>query len=109
MSSRHTSPDGTPKYTNRLAQESSPYLIKHSHNPVDWFPWGQEALAKARAEDKPVHLSVGYLSCYWCSRLEEESFEDEQVAAFMNEHFVNIKVDREERPDIDSIYMAAGR
>jgi uncharacterized protein YyaL (SSP411 family) len=81
--------------------------LKHAHNPVDWFPWGQEAFAKAKAEDKPIHLSVGYASCHWCFVLERESFEDEETAQIMNEHFVNIKVDREERPDIDNIYMTA--
>jgi uncharacterized protein YyaL (SSP411 family) len=92
---------------NRLANENSPYLLQHAGNPVDWYPWGEEALSKARAEDKPVFLSVGYAACHWCHVMEHESFEDEDTAAIMNEHFVNIKVDREERPDIDSIYMQA--
>lgn len=104
---RHKNPDGTPKYTNRLARETSPYLQHHKHNPVDWFAWGEEAFAKARTEDKPIHLSVGYSSCHWCNVLAAESFEDEAVARIMNENFVNIKVDREERPDIDNIYMTA--
>ena len=97
----------THKYTNRLINETSPYLLKHSHNPVDWHPWGEEALNKARDEDKPIFLSVGYASCHWCSVMERESFENEATAALMNEQFVNIKVDREERPDIDNIYMTA--
>jgi uncharacterized protein YyaL (SSP411 family) len=92
---------------NRLADETSPYLLQHKDNPVDWYPWGEEALEKARREDKPVLLSVGYSACHWCHVMERESFEDEETARMMNEHFVNIKVDREERPDIDSIYMSA--
>jgi uncharacterized protein len=92
---------------NRLAGETSPYLLQHKDNPVDWYPWGEEALKKAREEDKPVLLSVGYSACHWCHVMERESFEDEETARMMNEHFVNIKVDREERPDIDSIYMSA--
>src|SRR5579875_295900 len=92
---------------NRLAGETSPYLLQHKHNPVDWHPWGPEALAKARAEDKPIFLSIGYSACHWCHVMERESFENPQIAALMNEHFVNIKVDREERPDLDSVYMAA--
>jgi uncharacterized protein YyaL (SSP411 family) len=95
------------KHTNRLAGETSPYLLQHAHNPVDWHPWGEEAFAKARAADKPVLLSIGYSACHWCHVMERESFEDETTAALMNEHFVNIKVDREERPDVDNIYMAA--
>src|ERR1051325_227481 len=93
--------------TNRLAHEVSPYLQQHAHNPVDWYPWGAEALAKARAEDKPIFLSIGYSACHWCHVMERESFEDESVARVLSEHFVSIKVDREERPDIDSIYMTA--
>jgi uncharacterized protein len=92
---------------NRLANETSPYLLQHKDNPVDWYPWGEEALKRAREEDKPVLLSVGYSACHWCHVMERESFEDDETARMMNEHFVNIKVDREERPDIDSIYMAA--
>ncbi len=92
---------------NRLAQESSPYLLQHANNPVDWYPWGEEALHKARAEDKPIFLSIGYSACHWCHVMEHESFENERIAALMNELFVNIKVDREERPDLDSIYMDA--
>ena len=95
------------KYTNRLSQESSPYLLQHAHNPVDWHPWGPEALEKARREDKPIFLSVGYSTCYWCHVMERQSFENEQIAAEMNRLFVNIKVDREERPDVDQLYMTA--
>src|ERR671938_152822 len=95
------------QHTNRLIHETSPYLLQHAHNPVDWYPWGEEALAKAKAEDKPILLSVGYAACHWCHVMEHESFEDEQTAAKMNEHFVSIKVDREERPDVDSVYMAS--
>jgi uncharacterized protein len=95
----------TYKHTNHLAREKSPYLLQHAHNPVDWFAWGDEAFAKARAENKPIFLSIGYSTCHWCHVMERESFEDEKVAAFLNEHFVSIKVDREERPDVDKIYM----
>ena len=93
--------------TNRLAAESSPYLLLHAHNPVDWYPWGPEALARAKAEDKPIFLSVGYSTCFWCHVMERESFSDPSIAALMNEEFVNIKVDREERLDLDEIYMLA--
>ena len=92
---------------NRLAGETSPYLLQHAHNPVDWYPWGPEALERARREDKPILLSVGYAACHWCHVMERESFEDPDTAALMNEHFVTIKVDREERPDVDAIYMDA--
>ncbi|MBV8229034.1 MAG: thioredoxin domain-containing protein [Planctomycetaceae bacterium] len=92
---------------NRLAGETSPYLLQHAHNPVDWYPWGPEALARARAEDKPIFLSIGYSACHWCHVMEHESFEDPEIATLMNKYFVNIKVDREERPDLDQIYMAA--
>jgi uncharacterized protein YyaL (SSP411 family) len=92
---------------NRLARESSPYLLQHAHNPVDWYPWGEEAFARARAEDKPVLLSVGYSACHWCHVMERESFENPEIAARMNAGFVNVKVDREERPDVDHIYMQA--
>jgi len=92
---------------NRLAQETSPYLLQHARNPVDWYPWGEDALRRARDEDKPILLSVGYAACHWCHVMEHESFEDESTAALMNERFINIKVDREERPDIDGIYMQA--
>jgi len=96
---------GSPKHTNKLINESSPYLLQHAHNPVDWYPWGEEAFARARDEDKPVIVSIGYSACHWCHVMEHESFEDEETAALMNEHFVNIKVDMEERPDVDKIYM----
>src|SRR5512135_3651392 len=92
---------------NRLAQETSPYLRQHADNPVDWHPWGEEALARARTENKPILLSVGYSACHWCHVMAHESFEDPEVAAAMNRLFVNIKVDREERPDIDQIYQSA--
>ena len=93
--------------TNRLIHETSPYLLQHAHNPVDWYPWGDEAFKLARAENKPIFLSIGYTACHWCHVMEHESFEDDETAAMMNEHFVNIKVDREERPDLDAIYMDA--
>src|SRR3989442_16030495 len=93
------------EHTNRLAQEKSPYLLQHAHNPVDWYPWGEEAFAKARRENKPIFLSVGYSTCHWCHVMAHESFESEEVAAIMNREFVNIKVDREERPDVDRVYM----
>ena len=93
------------KHANRLAKEKSPYLLQHAHNPVDWFAWNDEAFAKARRENKPIFLSVGYSTCHWCHVMERESFEDERVGRFLNEHFVSIKVDREERPDVDKIYM----
>ncbi|HEV3182457.1 MAG TPA: thioredoxin domain-containing protein [Steroidobacteraceae bacterium] len=97
----------SPKYTNRLASETSPYLRQHAHNPVDWYPWGNEAFERARKEQKPIHLSVGYSACRWCHVLERESFEDEATARILNDNFINIKVDREERPDIDRIYQIA--
>jgi uncharacterized protein YyaL (SSP411 family) len=92
-------------HTNRLANEKSPYLLQHAHNPVDWHPWGQEAFDKARAEDKPIFLSIGYSTCHWCHVMERESFENEGIAELLNRHFVPIKVDREERPDVDRVYM----
>ncbi|HEY3253819.1 MAG TPA: thioredoxin domain-containing protein, partial [Polyangiaceae bacterium] len=95
------------KHQNRLVSETSPYLLQHAHNPVAWYPWGPEALARAAAENKPILLSIGYAACHWCHVMERESFEDEAIAAQMNESFVCIKVDREERPDLDEIYMAA--
>jgi uncharacterized protein YyaL (SSP411 family) len=94
-----------PKFTNRLINETSPYLLQHAHNPVDWFPWGEEAFEKARSEDKALLVSIGYSACHWCHVMEHESFEDEETAKLMNENFVNIKVDMEERPDVDQIYM----
>ena len=95
----------TANHTNRLAQEKSPYLLQHAHNPVDWFAWNDEAFTKARTENKPIFLSIGYSTCHWCHVMERESFEQETTGKFLNEHFVSIKVDREERPDVDKIYM----
>lgn len=95
----------TPNRSNRLINSNSPYLLSHAHNPVDWFPWGNEALEKSKAEDKPIFLSIGYAACHWCHVMERESFENPDIAAILNEHFVPIKVDREERPDLDHIYM----
>src|ERR671924_160519 len=92
---------------NRLAQETSPYLLQHAGNPVDWYPWGEEAFERARREDKPILLSIGYSACHWCHVMAHESFEDPEVAAVMNRLFVNVKVDREERPDLDQIYQSA--
>ncbi|MFY8045948.1 MAG: thioredoxin domain-containing protein, partial [Chitinophagaceae bacterium] len=92
---------------NRLASETSPYLLQHAHNPVDWYPWGEEALLLAKQQDKPILVSIGYSACHWCHVMERESFEDPATAAFMNEAFVNVKIDREERPDLDHIYMDA--
>src|SRR5690606_14527792 len=97
----------TKEHRNRLAQETSPYLLQHASNPVDWYPWGEEAFALARENGKPVLLSIGYSACHWCHVMAHESFEDEQTAKLMNRLFVNIKVDREERPDIDRIYQMA--
>jgi hypothetical protein len=108
VTSSGTSSESAPartSHTNRLAHEKSPYLLQHAHNPVDWYPWGEEAFAKARRENKPVFLSVGYSTCHWCHVMAHESFENEEVAAIMNREFVNIKVDREERPDVDRVYM----
>ena len=93
--------------SNQLINENSPYLLQHVNNPVDWYPWSEEALAKARVENKPIFLSIGYAACHWCHVMAHESFEDGETASFMNEHFINIKVDREERPDLDNIYMQA--
>src|SRR5947209_8144539 len=94
-------------FTNRLVHETSPYLRQHAHNPVDWYPWGEEALRRARELDRPIFLSIGYSACHWCHVMEHESFEDPEVARLLNDHFVSIKVDREERPDLDQIYMTA--
>src|SRR5947208_14488726 len=94
-----------PAHTNRLAKEKSPYLLQHAHNPVDWFPWGPEAFEKAKKENKPILLSIGYSTCHWCHVMERESFENEKIAKLMNDWFVCIKVDREERPDVDRAYM----
>src|SRR5260370_28527078 len=92
-------------FTNRLGQEKSPYLLQHAHNPVDWYPWGEDAFARARKENKPIFLSVGYSTCHWCHVMERESFEDLEIAKILNDNFVCIKVDREERPDVDHVYM----
>jgi len=97
----------TARRPNRLINEKSPYLLHHAHNPVDWYPWGEEAFQRAQAEGKPIFLSIGYAACHWCHVMERESFEDEEIAALLNEHFVSIKVDREERPDVDQTYMTA--
>ena len=105
--SRHRDPDGRPLYTNRLILESSPYLRQHAHNPVNWYPWGDEAFDFARRHDRPVLVSIGYSTCHWCHVMEEESFDDAETARLLNEHFVAVKVDREARPDIDAIYMGA--
>jgi len=94
-------------HSNRLIQEKSPYLQQHAHNPVDWYPWGEEAFEKARREDKPIFLSIGYSTCHWCHVMERESFENPEIAALLNSGFVSIKVDREERPDLDNVYMTA--
>ena len=99
--------DAPTQHTNRLIDETSPYLLQHAHNPVDWYPWGEEAFARARKENKPIFLSIGYSSCHWCHVMERESFENEETAAYLNEHFISIKVDREERPDVDEVYMNA--
>ncbi len=104
---KHLNPDGWATYTNRLFLESSPYLLQHAHNPVDWYPWGDEAFQTATAFNRPVLLSVGYSTCHWCHVMEEESFEDQEIARYINENYIAIKVDREERPDVDAIYMAA--
>src|SRR5436309_4875537 len=106
VTSSDASAEPTPahsEYTNRLAHESSPYLLQHAHNPVDWYPWGDEAFAKARRDNKPVLLSIGYSACHWCHVMAHESFEDKEIAQLMNDLFVSIKVDREERPDLDQI------
>jgi uncharacterized protein len=104
---RHLREGGAARFTNRLALETSPYLLQHAHNPVDWRPWGEEAFATARALDRPVFLSIGYATCHWCHVMEEESFESEEIAKILNQRFVPVKVDREERPDVDAIYMQA--
>src|ERR1700733_7380077 len=92
-------------YTNRLINSKSAYLQQHAHNPVNWFPWGEEAFQEAKARDRPIFLSIGYATCHWCHVMEKESFESEEIAQLLNAHFVNIKVDREELPEIDSLYM----
>ena len=102
-----TAAGDTPRHTNRLAAETSPYLLQHAHNPVDWWPWGPDALARAKLLDRPIFLSIGYAACHWCHVMERESFEDEATAEYLNARFIPIKVDREERPDLDQVYMAA--
>ncbi len=104
---RHLHADGRPQYTNRLILEPSPYLLQHAHNPVNWYPWGEEAFVRAKKEKKPVFLSIGYSTCHWCHVMERESFEDSAIAAYLNRHYIAIKVDREQRPDVDGVYMAA--
>jgi uncharacterized protein YyaL (SSP411 family) len=104
---RHLLPGGKPRFTNRLILESSPYLLQHAHNPVSWYAWGDEPFERARREGKPVFLSIGYATCHWCHVMEEESFEDEEIARYLNEHYVAIKVDREERPGVDALYLEA--
>ncbi|WP_224982935.1 thioredoxin domain-containing protein [Geomonas agri] len=104
---RHLLPEGWAKYTNRLFLETSPYLLQHAHNPVNWFPWGEEAFELARQLERPVLVSIGYATCHWCHVMEEQSFEDEAIAEFLNRHYIAIKVDREERPDVDTVYMTA--
>ncbi|MGI9286898.1 MAG: thioredoxin domain-containing protein [Pseudomonadales bacterium] len=107
MRTQHLDANGKPQYTNRLKQESSPYLQQHAHNPVDWYPWGDAAFDAARTQNKPVFLSIGYSTCHWCHVMEDESFDNVEIANLLNEHFISIKVDREEHPDIDAIYMNA--
>ncbi len=104
---RHLEKNGTPLFTNKLSKETSPYLLQHANNPVNWLPWGEEAFNLARTKNLPVFLSVGYSTCHWCHVMEEESFEDLEIAEFLNNHFISVKVDREERPDVDSLYMKA--
>ncbi|MCK5697153.1 MAG: thioredoxin domain-containing protein [Gammaproteobacteria bacterium] len=103
----HLNADGSPQYTNRLILEQSPYLIQHAHNPVNWYAWGKEAFATAQRENKPIFLSIGYSTCHWCHVMERESFDNETIAAYLNKHFIAIKVDRERRPDVDKTYMTA--
>jgi len=105
VKSHASEPKDEKKYSNRLKDEKSPYLLQHADNPVDWYPWGEEAFKKAIEENKPIFLSIGYSTCHWCHVMEHESFEDPEVAKLMNDVFVSIKVDREERPDIDNVYM----
>jgi uncharacterized protein len=107
MKIRHLNADGTPTYSNHLLSQTSPYLLQHAHDPVEWYTWGEEAFERARREKKPIQLSVGYLACHWCHVMQAESFQDEPTAVLLNQHFINIKVDREERPDVDRIYQVA--
>src|SRR5215469_15307031 len=101
-----SSSSGATQYTNRLIHETSPYLLLHAHNPVDWYPWGPEAFEKARREQKPIFLSIGYYTCHWCHVMEQESYSNPEIAQVLNQYFVAIKVDREERPDVDRLYIA---
>ncbi|NOR51818.1 MAG: DUF255 domain-containing protein, partial [Gammaproteobacteria bacterium] len=103
----HLHDDGTPLYTNRLILQDSPYLLQHAHNPVNWYSWGAGALEAAKIENKPIFLSIGYSTCHWCHVMERESFESREIAEFLNHHFISIKVDREQRPDLDASYMIA--
>src|SRR5262245_61798816 len=103
----HGDAGAAPRHTNRLAGETSPYLLQHAHNPVDWFPWGPDALARATLLDRPIFLSIGYAACHWCHVMERESFEDKATADYLNGHFIPIKVDRAERPDLGQLYMGA--
>src|SRR5512139_3961764 len=103
----HLDPAGRPRFTNRLVLERSPYLLQHAHNPVSWWPWGDQAFEEARRSGRPVFLSIGYSTCHWCHVMERESFEDLEIARVLNERYVPIKVDREERPDVDALYMTA--
>lgn len=98
--------DNTKNIPNRLIHEKSPYLLQHAYNPVQWFPWGEEAFEKARQENKPVFLSIGYSTCHWCHVMEQESFENEEIAELLNREYICVKVDREERPDVDAVYMS---
>ncbi len=100
-------PETAARHTNRLAGETSPYLLQHAHNPVDWYPWGDEALSRAKKENKPIFVSIGYSACHWCHVMERESFEDPETAEILKQHFIAVKVDRQERPDLDEIYMTA--
>ena len=105
--SRHLDPDATPKFTNHLILEDSPYLLQHAHNPVNWYAYSDEAFALAERDNKPIFLSIGYATCHWCHVMEEECFDNLEVAAILNRDFISIKVDREQRPDLDDIYMTA--
>ena len=103
----HLNAEGVPHYTNRLLLESSPYLRQHAHNPVDWHPWNNAAFIKAQQQNKPIFLSIGYATCHWCHVMEKESFDNMAIAKYLNQHFIAIKVDREQRPDVDAVYMRA--
>lgn len=107
LHTEHVDKEGLPKYVNRLIRENSPYLLQHAHHPVNWYPWGSDAFDAARINNKPVFLSLGYSACHWCHVMAAESFDNEGVASLLNKHFISIKVDREQRPDLDEFYMAA--